>query len=187
VPQRERARAARLESSRDGTLDEHLGDVVRPYKGLCAFEFDDAALFFGRERQVERVLARLTEVRFAAVVGASGSGKSSFVRAGLLAGIGAATGGKTARVALLTPGADPLGQLAGAVGTVAGAAAPLLADDLRADRDALWCTLTQVPGVEIRVIALPLSSVILPTPNQIAEIAGAVAATASARSRRRPA
>ena len=87
VAQRERARVARLEFPRDATVDEDLGEVACPYKGLVAFEHEDAALFFGRESQVERVLARLAEVRFAAVVGPSGSGKSSFVRAGLVAGI----------------------------------------------------------------------------------------------------
>ena len=59
-----------------------------PYKGLRAFEEADAADFFGRERLVERLLARLGEPaargRFVAVVGPSGSGKSSVVSAGLL-------------------------------------------------------------------------------------------------------
>jgi transcriptional regulator with XRE-family HTH domain len=132
--QRERVRVQRLESPRDATVDDQLGDVVCPYKGLRAFEPDDAALFFGRERQVEEALERLTQVRFLAVVGASGSGKSSFVRAGLLAGMSAATNaGMSERVALLTPGANPLQRLAGAVGRMAGVAPSMLAHDLRAD------------------------------------------------------
>ena len=52
--------------------------------GLRAFEHEDAALFFGREAEVQAVLAQLAEAPFVAVVGASGTGKSSFVRAGLL-------------------------------------------------------------------------------------------------------
>jgi len=84
--------------------------------GLRAFEFEDAALFFGRETQTEGVLARLYEVRFVAVVGASGSGKSSFVRTGLVAAIRAASKvDNKPRVVVLTPGEHPLDQLAGAI------------------------------------------------------------------------
>ena len=137
--QRERARAARLESPRDASVDGHLGNVVCPYKGLHAFECDDASLFFGRETQVKEVLKRLADVRFAAVVGASGSGKSSFVRAGLLAHISAAAanGAKSGRVALLTPGEHPVDELARAVSAAIGAGAGLSSDKLRADPDAL--------------------------------------------------
>ncbi len=63
-------------------------EVDNPYKGLSAFEAADAADFYGRERLVDRLVARLGEPgargRFVAVVGPSGSGKSSVVRAGLL-------------------------------------------------------------------------------------------------------
>ncbi|MEJ7785183.1 MAG: protein kinase [Solirubrobacteraceae bacterium] len=113
---------------------ERVSQVACPYKGLSAFEHGDAPLFFGRESQAERVLQRLAEVRFVAVVGASGSGKSSFVRAGLLAGISAAgSGGGRPRVALLTPGEHPLDALAEAVSMARGEATPLAAEDLRAD------------------------------------------------------
>ncbi len=134
--QRERARAELLEAPRDATLDENLGDVVCPYMGLRAFEYDDAALFFGRETQVRDVLARLKETRFVAVLGPSGSGKSSFVRAGLLAGINtAATNGRpSARVVLLTPGEHPLTTIATAVAT---SSAPVTPDELRGDPDRL--------------------------------------------------
>ncbi|MGH9198053.1 MAG: hypothetical protein ACRD1T_20260, partial [Acidimicrobiia bacterium] len=61
-----------------------------PYPGLAAFTEEDAAAFFGRDREVHEVLARLHPVqphnahRFLAVVGPSGSGKSSLLCAGLL-------------------------------------------------------------------------------------------------------
>ena len=55
-----------------------------PYPGLRPFERTEAKLFFGRADQLNRMLARLEENRFLAVVGSSGSGKSSLVRAGLL-------------------------------------------------------------------------------------------------------
>ncbi|MCA8951040.1 MAG: TIR domain-containing protein [Planctomycetes bacterium] len=61
-----------------------------PYPGLCAFEAADAPLFFGRDRAVRDLLARLRQMqhfgtaRLTAVLGASGSGKSSLLRAGVL-------------------------------------------------------------------------------------------------------
>ncbi|MBC7334657.1 MAG: ATP-binding protein [Clostridia bacterium] len=56
-----------------------------PYRGLDPFTEDDAEFFFGRQRAVERLLTRLKqEPRFLAVLGPSGSGKSSLVRAGLI-------------------------------------------------------------------------------------------------------
>lgn len=62
--------------------------AVNPYKGLRAFEQSDAADFFGRERLIDRLVARLGRParagRFVAVVGPSGCGKSSLVKAGLL-------------------------------------------------------------------------------------------------------
>ena len=62
--------------------------LANPYKGLCAFDESDADDFFGREVLVDRLLARLAEdhplARFLAVVGPSGSGKSSVVRAGVI-------------------------------------------------------------------------------------------------------
>jgi len=63
-------------------------DAVNPYKGLRAFSEADAEDFFGRETLVQQLLARLSEggdlSRFLAVIGPSGSGKSSVVKAGLL-------------------------------------------------------------------------------------------------------
>ncbi len=55
-----------------------------PFKGLQYFDEADADLFFGRERLTAKLVSRLRESNFLAVVGASGSGKSSMVRAGLL-------------------------------------------------------------------------------------------------------
>ena len=82
-----------------------------PYRGLLEYEPDDADLFFGRDDVLGGVLAQLAAGRFVAIVGASGSGKSSLARAGVLA---AAKRGDIAGVsstALLTPGPDPLGAL----------------------------------------------------------------------------
>jgi class 3 adenylate cyclase/WD40 repeat protein/tRNA A-37 threonylcarbamoyl transferase component Bud32 len=78
-----------------------------PYRGLLAFEAEDADFFFGREEVVEELLARLGPHRLLAVVGASGSGKSSLLRAGLVAAVGSGRVSGIGRAVLLTPGADP--------------------------------------------------------------------------------
>ncbi|MFJ8164383.1 AAA family ATPase [Streptomyces sp. NPDC096136] len=87
-----------------------------PYPGLEAFGEEDAAVFFGRERETAALVARLHPAaparahRFVTVVGPSGSGKSSLVRAGLLPAL---TGRRTRWTAYppLTPGTDPAGAL----------------------------------------------------------------------------
>ncbi|MFI6094688.1 helix-turn-helix domain-containing protein [Lentzea sp. NPDC051213] len=77
-----------------------------PYAGLKAFQPDDADLFFGREKLVDDLLATVHERQFTGVFGASGAGKSSVLRAGLVARLGQP-------VALITPGEHPLRQLDG--------------------------------------------------------------------------
>ncbi|RQH57538.1 hypothetical protein D5R40_00765 [Okeania hirsuta] len=57
---------------------------ICPYKGLEAFRQQDAEFFFGRQKLIQEILARLRDSSFLAVVGASGSGKSSVVQAGVL-------------------------------------------------------------------------------------------------------
>jgi energy-coupling factor transporter ATP-binding protein EcfA2 len=89
-----------------------------PFVGLRPFEAADTHLFFGRDRQVDELLARLRTQRFVAVLGSSGSGKSSLVRAGLLPALEGGmlgTGGASWRVAILRPGGDPIGHLAAAL------------------------------------------------------------------------
>jgi DNA-binding SARP family transcriptional activator/WD40 repeat protein len=83
--------------------------VVCPYKGLAFFDVDDAPYFFGRERLVAQLVARLVDARLLAVVGASGSGKSSVIRAGLLAAIhaGVLPGSERWRTVLTTPSQRP--------------------------------------------------------------------------------
>jgi len=91
---------------------------VNPFPGLRPFEFDESHLFFGRDGQSEQLIAKLGHTRFLAVVGTSGSGKSSLVRAGLLPTLlgGFMTGaGSDWRIAIMRPGNDPLGNLAQAL------------------------------------------------------------------------
>ena len=71
----------------DGAEDRPAA-VVCPYKGLARFEPDDAEFFFGRERLVAELVTHLVGAGLVGVVGPSGSGKSSLVRAGLLPALG---------------------------------------------------------------------------------------------------
>jgi DNA-binding SARP family transcriptional activator/WD40 repeat protein len=88
--------------------------VVCPYKGLATFEVDDAEYFFGRERLVAELVARLVGAPLLAIVGPSGSGKSSAMRAGLLPALagGVLPGSDTWTQAVIRPGAHPTRELA---------------------------------------------------------------------------
>lgn len=105
-----------------------------PYKGLQAYDIGDEGLFFGRAALSGDLTRRLAVhgERFLAVVGASGSGKSSLVRAGVLPTLVREHGW---RVFVFTPGADPLARLAEAItpglaGMTAGQVYRRLADDV---------------------------------------------------------
>jgi tetratricopeptide (TPR) repeat protein/energy-coupling factor transporter ATP-binding protein EcfA2 len=94
------------------------GELPNPFPGLRPFEPDEDHLFFGREKQIDELLRRLRGTRFLSVVGASGSGKSSLVRCGLipaLQGGSMAGAGSGWRIAILRPGEDPIGHLAAAL------------------------------------------------------------------------
>src|SRR5882724_13539758 len=91
---------------------------TNPFPGLRPFESSEAHLFFGRESQIDGLLARLQHHRFVALLGSSGSGKSSLVRAGLLPTLYGGMmmrAGSSWRVALMRPGNDPIGNLASAL------------------------------------------------------------------------
>jgi PAS domain S-box-containing protein len=83
-----------------------------PFRGLRPFSPAEAHLFFGRDGRTEEMIGKLTRSRFLAVVGASGSGKSSLVGAGLVPALLREAGWK---VATLRPGGGPLGNLAAAL------------------------------------------------------------------------
>lgn len=59
--------------------------AISPYRGLARYEPDDARWFFGRDRLVDELTALVAAHQFVSLVGASGSGKSSLLRAGLIA------------------------------------------------------------------------------------------------------
>lgn len=89
-----------------------------PFPGLRPFELGEEHLFFGREGQADKLLIRLQSTHFLAVVGTSGSGKSSLVRAGLLPSLYSGLMPKTSsswRVAIMRPGSAPIANLASAL------------------------------------------------------------------------
>jgi tetratricopeptide (TPR) repeat protein len=87
----------------------------RPFPGLRPFEFEDHEFFFGREEQTFGLYRLIDRSRFVAVIGSSGSGKSSLVRAGVLPLIYKETkgsGGRTWDWVTMRPGDAPLRRLA---------------------------------------------------------------------------
>ncbi|HSH77747.1 MAG TPA: protein kinase, partial [Herpetosiphonaceae bacterium] len=139
--------------------DAHAGAVVtqaplaaveNPYKGLRAFQEADAPDFFGREALVRHLVARLAErskfQRFLAVVGPSGSGKSSAVRAGLIPALRRSElpGSEQWFVVEMFPGSCPMEELATALTRVAVKPIPDLLGQLRQDERGLAHGIEQV-------------------------------------------
>ncbi|HEX9837892.1 MAG TPA: adenylate/guanylate cyclase domain-containing protein, partial [Anaerolineales bacterium] len=127
-----------------GTEAPTLGEA--PFKGLQFFDVDDSDLFFGRETLTAKLVHRLHDANFLSVIiGASGSGKSSLVRAGvvpavrkghaLINGTKPPEGSANWRVHILTPTAHPLEALAIEVTrhSESVTAAATLVDDLSKD------------------------------------------------------
>ncbi|MEO0943126.1 MAG: WD40 repeat domain-containing protein, partial [Cyanobacteria bacterium J06642_12] len=88
---------------------------MNPFPGLRSFEFGEEYLFFGREGQADELVRRLQQHRFVAVVGPSGSGKSSLVRSGLLPAIHSGflqAAGSYWLKAVVRPGGAPIRNLA---------------------------------------------------------------------------
>ncbi len=110
--------------SHDPDLDargEGQGPTVEagpnPYKGLRPFAEGDAADFHGREQLVDQIVERMRDERFLAVIGPSGSGKSSIVRAGVIPALraGSVPGSHAWCVATMMPGAHPFEELEAAL------------------------------------------------------------------------
>jgi len=111
-------------------VEAEVGVGVCPFKGLAPFDVADAEFFFGRERVIVDLVSRLTGAALVGVVGASGSGKSSLVRAGLLPALaaGALPGSERWRLAVLRPGAGPRLELKRVLD---GQTSPSVLDSLR--------------------------------------------------------
>ena len=110
-PGRELVELEQLLLRQDPSLTPLAGEVstVCPYRGLLAYDAADADSFFGREDDISACLRRLRDSAVLAVVGPSGIGKSSLVRAGVAASL--IRGGTP--VLLTTPGPHPMDSLNG--------------------------------------------------------------------------
>ncbi|MER5262718.1 helix-turn-helix domain-containing protein [Actinosynnema sp. NPDC002837] len=108
-------------------------DGPAPYFGLSAFGPEDGDWFFGRERLTDDLATRVANRRFLAVFGASGVGKSSLLRAGLLPRLSSGGG----HVLLLTPGMHPMDAIATGLASLLGIPSDEVLADLRAGRRGL--------------------------------------------------
>ncbi|MGH6922796.1 MAG: hypothetical protein ACRED5_03405 [Propylenella sp.] len=132
----------------------------RPYPGLRSFTREETALFFGREHAVDEIVGRLGSTRFLAVLGPSGSGKSSLVRGGLIHALESGFLQRARsdwRIVDFRPGAHPFLSLAEAllrakagepVAAIEEEAAGQLASQLSDSPRSLveWCRAGSLPG-----------------------------------------
>lgn len=130
-----------------------------PYPGLDAFAEDESAVFFGREALTAELTRRLhtssdrAADRFLVLVGASGSGKSSLVRAGVMPRL---RDRRWTVIPAFTPGVNPLGALASAIASAGGEQEPASAvlRRLRQGPAALRAELTRLRGGRYRRVLL---------------------------------
>ena len=130
--------SARAELADNVALLQHTTTVLEPadpatcpWRGLAAYDIEDARWYAGRERLVAELVARLAATRLLALVGASGSGKSSALRAGLLAVLrrDVLPGSAAWPVVTMRPGQHPMKELArGALGQASRDDVDLLTD-----------------------------------------------------------
>ncbi|MBE8471341.1 nSTAND1 domain-containing NTPase [Streptomyces justiciae] len=101
---------ARWKEAEAGGVRPEPPDTPPPYRGLARFEPDDHHLFFGRDRMADELSRLVCDHRFAVLFGASGSGKSSLLRAGLIPRLRAEAARRDSPAVLrvLTPGARPV-------------------------------------------------------------------------------
>ena len=138
-----------------------VGEIANPYKGLRSFSEADADDFFGRETLVQQLLARLSEggdlSRFLAVIGPSGSGKSSVVKAGLIPALrrGGLLGSENWFYVDLLPGPNPFEELEAALLRVAVNPPSSLLTQLKETRGLIRAVnriLPNDPAVELALI-----------------------------------
>ena len=109
---------------------------ANPWRGLAAYDRADANLFFGREAAIAALQMAIETKPFVAVLGSSGTGKSSLLKAGVLPRLDADRGWQLLPV--VRPGTAPLDALAAAVATLAPGATPAGAEGIAA-AVAAWC------------------------------------------------
>ncbi|MEQ8881363.1 MAG: hypothetical protein RLQ12_17090 [Cyclobacteriaceae bacterium] len=98
--------------------EQEVGDItglINPFPGLRPFGVEESHLFFGREGQSDEVLTKLSDNRFVAILGSSGSGKSSFMYCGLIPSLNGGfmtDAGSNWKVVVARPGGGPIDNLA---------------------------------------------------------------------------
>ena len=100
-----------------------------PYAGLSSFQESDAARFFGRSREIAAAVNRIRDRPIMGVVGPSGVGKSSFVRAGLVPAL--KQSGESWETLVIRPGRSPLGAIAAMMSPMVSSTATSVVDDLK--------------------------------------------------------
>ena len=128
------------------TVSPPIGEVENPYKGLRPFQEADAEMFYGRESLVNTLITELETSRFLAVLGPSGSGKSSVVKAGLLPALrrGALPDSENWFIAQMIPGTHPLEELESALMHLAVNPPPSLIEPLQKDKRGLVRVLKRI-------------------------------------------
>lgn len=124
------SRALEEVTQRIETLEE-----IKPYPGLSSFTESDTEYFFGRELEAENVLKKIHELHLMAIIGPSGAGKTSFLRAGLIPVLPA-----NWSYALTQPGDSPLSNLGQALAAEFSGDSEAIRKMVRLDNtdDALW-------------------------------------------------
>lgn len=150
-------------ASRWRAVDEILAQRARarllelepPYLGLATFQPTDVGRFFGREAMVADLLRRIGERPFLAVFGPSGSGKSSLLRAGLIASVASGALAGQWLTVLCVPGEHPAGSLAAALAATLGVDSRAALADLTSGASDLGRLLRE------ELVARPRASVLL--------------------------
>ncbi len=100
------------------TPERNTNSIFNPFPGLRPFKVEESHLFFGREGQSEEILKKLSDEKFVAVIGASGSGKSSLIYCGLVPTLYGGFIGETKskwNIIASRPGNSPVENLASAI------------------------------------------------------------------------
>jgi serine/threonine protein kinase len=126
---------AALEMLLPGHRPTELRAGESPYTGLHAFQESDATRFFGRSREIGTIIAQLHGAPIIGIVGPSGVGKSSFVRAGLIPAL--KHSGEAWETMIIRPGRHPMGALANIVVPMVTTAASSLSDQVTEHQAAL--------------------------------------------------
>jgi serine/threonine protein kinase/DNA-binding SARP family transcriptional activator/WD40 repeat protein len=145
---REARRAAGVDVVAASEVVEDPESIRNPYKGLRAFAEEDALDFHGRATLVDDLMERIAHHRLVTVVGPSGSGKSSVVRAGLIPALrsGRLSGSRDWLVTDMFPGSYPFEELEAALSRVAVRTPPGMLSELTQPNGLLRLSKQILPG-----------------------------------------